>query len=168
MSRIPLIQTVVLCALLLGGLSACSGAGSASDGALRSRPITLMVPYESAQNPLTRPPSVIVQARAVCPEGGACTGLYIDFRNPGGNDLYLNYTPVTAEVDGELYEWPEIVANEQRVSVASGVFLRLALDPGKFRRLAYAQEVTFNLGSTPFRLAFDRRAPFRELLEQVQ
>lgn len=156
-------------ALLVTTLNACGGSGPATrDGATRSRPITLTVPFDSAQNPLTRPPTVVVQARAVCADDGTCSGMFIDFRNPGGNDLFLNYTPVTAEVDGEMYQWPEIVANEQRISVATGVFLRLALDPAKFRRLAFAEQVTFYLGSTPFEIDFARRATFRELIDVIQ
>ncbi len=157
------------CVVLVLASCASSGPSQGPDGSLRSRPITLAVPFESVQNPLMRPPALTVQARAVC--GGneeGCAGVYLDFRNPGGNDLYLNYTPVTAQVDGELYQWPEIVANEQRVSVAVGVFLRLSFDPVKFRQLAFAQEVTFNLGSTPFALDYQQRAPFRELLDRMQ
>ncbi len=156
--------------LLLVVLSACSTSGPAAerDGTTRSRPISLTVPHDATANPLAPPQAVLLTARAVCPPGEGCSGFFLDFRNPGGSDLFLNYTPVSAEVDGEQFAWPEIVLNEQRMATARGTFLKLGVDAAKFRKIAFAQEVTFHLGTTAFRLEFDRRGPFRELLDGVQ
>lgn len=156
--------------LLLLVLGACSAPGplTTHDGTMRSRTITLSVPHDATANPLTHPPTVHLTARAVCPEDAACSGFFFDFRNPGGSDLFLHYTPVSADVDGELFEWPEIVLNEQRMATATGTFLQLGVDAAKFRQIAFAQEVTFHLGTNPFRLDYARRAPFRELLDAVQ
>ena len=156
--------------LLLVALGACSASGPAAqrDGTTRSRPISLVVPHDATANPLAPPQAVLLTARAVCPPGEECSGFFLDFRNPGGSDLFLNYTPVSADVDGEQFTWPEIVLNEQHMATATGTFLKLGVDVGKFRKMAYAQEVTFRLGTATFRLEFERRAAFRELLDSVQ
>ncbi len=155
---------------LLLAISACGTSGPVQqrDGNMRSQPITLRVPHEATANPLVAPPTFLLIARAVCPEDEGCSGFFLDFCNPGGSDLYLDYTPVIATVDGEVFTWPDIIATEQRMASATGTFLQLGVDAAKFRKIAFAQEVVFNLGSNRFTIRHEQRVPLRQLLDAVQ
>lgn len=152
--------------IVLLTVSACGSSGTVRP---KARPIVVTLPQHTTANLLVAPPRLHVTASAVCRDGEGCTAYAVSFRNSGGNDLFLNYVPVTAEVDGQAMSWPEVVADPQRRPVGvSSVFLILGVEADDFRKMAEARSVTFNLGTTPLPLTYEQRAPFRDLIATVE
>lgn len=89
------------------------------------------------------------------------------FANAGENETALYYEPLEIEADDENYTWTDLLDREEAERISPGDFLRVPIARRDFERLAQAQEVTGSLGETPFRLSYDERAPFRELMLQL-
>ncbi len=158
---------LVCCLAALAG--ACGTSNTAQRaGARRAQPITLRVPVEATSNPLAPQATIQLVARAVCSDQAPCEGFSLDFRNTGGNDFFIHYVPVTADVDAERFEWPDVTLNEQRPAQAVGTFLQLGVDARKFRQIAFARDVTFYLGGTPFEVGYKQREPLRRLLAALE
>lgn len=89
------------------------------------------------------------------------------FANAGENETALYYEPLEIEADAANYTWTDLLDREEAERISPGDFLRVPMDRSDFAQLAQAQEVRGSLGETPFRLSYDERAPFRELMLQM-
>jgi hypothetical protein len=163
---------LALCLLVASGCSSSSVQQTTDEGqaALRTRPIPI---YEDASASMTlRSAEAPYQITAItrCPDANCAQGgAFLVVRSMRGvHSGTINYIPVTMNVDGVQYTWPELDNTVQQQRVASGEILRLAMDITKLRAVAFGDDVDLNLGSTRFPLTYNQREPLRQLIAELQ
>lgn len=167
-----------LCAALLALLLA--GCATASKGTLQggydaaknatayeTRPIPLRMNRSNAMG-LQGRQLVTLRAAAAC-LGRDCAPdeVLLVFSNDGDNETMLNYETLILEADGDKHEWDGLLDRREAVRISPGDFLRLPINRAAFEQIAQAQNVSGTLGGAPFRLSFDQRSPFRDLVLQL-
>lgn len=118
---------------------------------------------------------VTMQATATCP-GQGCTPDEVElaFHNDVDSNSNLDIDSRRLQIifDGTVRDWEDTSRLHEPVqyAVRRGEFFRVVVPVADFVRIAEARDVSvvFGLtGTSSFRVAFDRRAPFRALAEEM-
>lgn len=166
------IAIIGLLVLLLGGCTATEPVMVSYDAArnatsYETRPLTISTGRSNALG-LQGRELLTMRATAAC-MGRDCVPdeLLLVFSNAGENETALYYEPLEIEADDENFTWTDLLDREEAERISPGDFLRVPIARSDFARLAQAQEVKGSLGETPFRLSYEQRAPFRDLMLQL-